>query len=105
MSLSGEKRKTFARIELLAFEARADQRRPGRQYRLGIAFGWIGATTAFDYRSIDPIGVKVPACVISAALWTYSSNLSYLPYCRRIPTFMLAACLKGTVSRLMPCFF
>jgi hypothetical protein len=31
--------------------------------------------------------------------------LSYLPHCRRIPTFMLTACLKGTVSRLMPCFF
>ncbi len=32
------------------------------------AFGWIGVTTAFGYRSIDPIGVEAPACVISAAL-------------------------------------
>src|SRR5216684_9127459 len=32
----------------------ADQLTAGRQYRLGIAFGWIGATTAFGYRSIDP---------------------------------------------------
>ena len=32
-----------------------------------VNFGWIGATTAFGYRFIDPIGVEFP-CVISAAL-------------------------------------
>jgi hypothetical protein len=31
------------------------------------------------------------SCVISAALQAYSSNVSYLPHCRRIPTFMLTA--------------
>ena len=25
-----------------------------------------------------------------------SANVSHLPHCRRIPTFMLAACLRGT---------
>jgi hypothetical protein len=32
-----------------------------------VNFGWIGATTAFRYRFIDPIGVEFP-CVITAAL-------------------------------------
>jgi hypothetical protein len=32
-----------------------------------VNFGWIGATTAFGYRFIDPIGVEFP-CVISTAL-------------------------------------
>ena len=45
----------------------ADQYRPVVNIALTIVFGWISATTAFDYRSIDPKwGVKVPACVISA---------------------------------------
>lgn len=42
-----------------------------RQYRLGIAIGWIGATMAFGYRTIDPIGVEVP-------------HVSYLPHCKPI---------------------
>ncbi len=41
---------------------KAEQRRPV------VAIGWIGATMAFGYRTIDPIGVEVPACLISAAL-------------------------------------
>jgi hypothetical protein len=60
--------------------------------------------TAFGYRSIGPAGVEVPACVLSAALWTYSSNVSCLPHCRRIPTFMLTACLRerSAVTALFP---
>jgi hypothetical protein len=49
---------------------------------------------AFGYRTIDPIGVEVPACLISAALQTYRSNVSDLPHCRRILTFMLTAWLR-----------
>jgi hypothetical protein len=50
--------------------------------------------TAFGYRAIGPAGVQVPACVLSAALQTYPPNVFCLPHCRRIPTFMLAACLR-----------
>ncbi len=50
------------------------------------------------------MGVEVPACDMSAALQTYSSNASYLPYCRRIPTFMLTPCLRGMLSSLLPWF-
>jgi hypothetical protein len=50
--------------------------------------------TAFGCRSIGPAGVQVPACVLSVALQTYPSNVFCLPHCRRIPTFMLTACLR-----------
>jgi hypothetical protein len=45
-----------------------------------VNFGWIGATTAFGYRFVDPIGVEF-TCVISAALQDHCS--------KRIPTAAL----------------
>src|SRR6266404_1642090 len=87
--LSGATRKSFAHTEFFSDGLLADQRRPVANNRLGIAFGWLAAKTAFGCRSIDSIGVGAPACVISAALQTYSSNVSYLPHCGRIPTFNL----------------
>jgi hypothetical protein len=40
------------------------------------------------------VASEVPACVLSVALQTYPSNVFWLPHCRRIPAFMLTACLK-----------
>jgi hypothetical protein len=63
------------------------------------------AANGFGCRSIGPTGVQVPACVLSVALQAYPSNVFCLPHCRRIPAFMLAVSLRGTVSGLLPCFF
>jgi hypothetical protein len=46
----------------------ADQRRPVVNIALASPSDGYGAITAFGYRSIDSIGVEVPACVLSAAL-------------------------------------
>jgi len=42
-------------------------------------------------RTIPLADIQVPACLISAALQTYRTNVSGLPHCKRIRTFMLAA--------------
>jgi hypothetical protein len=70
-----------------------------------IALGWIGATTAFGYRSIDPImgGGGSRMCHIRHMLDLFLARF-HLPHCRRIPTFMLPVYLKGTFSRSLPCF-
>jgi hypothetical protein len=98
--LSGATRKSFAHTEFFSDGPLADQRRPVVNIALASPSDGLAATTAFGCRSIDSIGVEAPACVISAALQTYCSNVSYLPHCRRIPTFKLTAGL-----RVLPCFF
>ncbi len=66
--------------------------------------GSVGIDCLHAANEADAMGVEVPACDMSAALQTYSSNASYLPYCRRIPTFMLTPCLRGMLSSLLPWF-
>ena len=39
--------------------------------------------------------IQVPAGLISAALQTYRLDVTGLPHCRRIRTFMLTAWLRG----------
>ena len=53
--------------------------------------------------SLHPI--RVPACVIFAALQTYSSNWPYLPHCRRIPTFDAYNVSAGNAAQRCRAFF
>jgi hypothetical protein len=57
--------------------------------------GWQNARQWHAIGFIDPTGVKA-SCVISAALWTHSSNPPYLPHCGRI--------LRGNASEATALF-
>jgi hypothetical protein len=48
-----------------------------------------------DQQLLTEAAIQVPACLISAALQTYRSNVTDLPHCGRIRTFMLTAWLRG----------
>jgi hypothetical protein len=57
-----------------------------------------------DQWRVTTANIEVPACLISAALQTYRTNVSDPPHCRRIRTFMLTAWLRGArlTARVSP---